>query len=49
MRLADVIRTLKGLMEITSCQDQGREGERIEDVAHIYSCAGRLIIRGLMR
>ena len=27
-------------MEVTSCEDEKRKGERIEDVAHIYRRAG---------
>lgn len=32
-------------MEFTTCKDQGRKGEGVKDVAHIYRPAGRVIIR----
>lgn len=34
-------------MEFTSCKDQGRKGQGVEDVAHIYRPTGRAIIRNL--
>ena len=39
--------TLSGSMEFTSGKEQGRKGEGVEDIAHIYRPSEMAIIRSL--